>query len=474
MTKPIVPILLLATLLGGCATMEPHYVRPDRAIPPALPTGPAYPAPGAGGPAWAGVGWSDFFADPRLKQVIAAALANNRDLRIAIANIEKARAQYRIQRSALIPQVTGQASATYGETSANSETIPGLTGVRSNDESYALSLGVSSYELDLWGRVRSLNKESLEQYLSTEESRRATQISLISETATAWLTLASDRTGLDVAQRTLASAQASVDVTVKRFSGGIASQLDVRQAETIAQQARAQVAQSITSIAQDQNALQLLVGAPVPDALQPTALDDNVALLTALPTNLDSRVLLTRPDVVSAEHQLRAANFDIGATRAAFFPTISLTGSAGLASTSLSSLFTGGSTNWSVSPSVTLPFLNIGKLKAQLDQSKAEKAVQVATYEKALQTAFREVADALARRGTIDEEVAADQAVVAAAADSLRLSTLRYAHGSDTYLNVLDAQRTLYSAEQTLVAARLTRAANMVTLYQVLGGGLSQ
>lgn len=471
MIKHIAPFLL-AAMLAGCATMEPHYARPDQVVPVALPSGPAYPPAGSADSPWADIGWSDFFVDPRLKQVIASALDNNRDLRVAIANIEKARAQYRIQRSELVPQVTGQATANYGESSANSITTQGGTGVHANQESYSLSAGASSYELDLWGRIRSLNKEALEQYLAIAETGRATRISLISETATAWLALASDRSILDVNRRTLASAQASVDLARKRFEGGITSQLDVRQAETLAQQARAQVAQSITSIAQDQNALQLLVGAPVSDALQPNALDDRVALLTALPNNLDSSVLLTRPDVLSAEHDLRAANFDIGSARAAFFPTISLTASGGVASTSLSNLFTSGSTNWSFSPTITLPFLNVGKLKAQLDQSKAEKTIQIATYQKAVQTAFREVADALARRGTVDEEVAANQALVTTAADSLRLSTLRYERGSDTYLNVLEAQRTLFSAEQTLVTARQTRVNNLVTLYQVLGGGL--
>lgn len=467
---PRLAVLSVAALLAGCATMEPHYQRPADAVPAALPTGPAYPAPGSGG-AWAEIGWSDFFADPRLKQVIGAALANNRDLRVAVANIASARAQYRIQRSELVPQILAGGDANYGRTSRNASSIDGVQGQRINEESYALSVGVTSYEVDLWGRIRSLNKEALESYLATEEAARTTQISVISETASAWLTLASDRTTLEVSRRTLASAQASLDVTRRRLEGGIVSALDVRQAETLVAQAQARIAELTTAIAQDQNALALLVGAPVAEALLPQALDDRVTL-AALPGELSSAVLLTRPDVLEAEHRLRAANFDIGAARAAFFPTISLTGSGGVSSTQLSSLFKGGATNWSFGPSISFPLLDGGRLRAQLDQSKAEKSIQVATYERTVQTAFREVADALARRGTIDAQVAANVALVNAAQGALDIATRRYERGSDTFFNVLDAQRTLYSAQEALVAVRLTRADNLVTLYQVLGGGL--
>ncbi len=458
------PILCLLAL-SGCATMEPHYLRPDHAVPAAFPIGPASPAPGTGQP-WADIGWHDFFVDPRLEQVIAASLQYNRNLRIAIANVEVARAQYRIQRSALVPQIGGAGEAAYGRGTA------GPTGGHPDLQGYSLSVGVSSYELDLWGRVRSLNKEALEQYLATDEARRSTEIGLVSEVATAWLTLGADRASLQVSRTTAVSAGASLALARQRFAGGITSELDVRQAETLVEQVRGDIADLVTLVDQDRNALTLLVGAPVPDALLPGGVDETPPLSASLPANLGSEVLTTRPDVLAAEHRLRASNFDIGAARAAFFPTISLTGAAGLASASLGKLFTGGAFNWSVGPSISLPFLDGGRRRATLDQARAQKNVEVATYEGTVQTAFREVADALARRGTIDEKVAAADALVATARSSLSLSTDRYRNGTDSYLTVLVAQQTLYGAQGTLITARLTRSTNTVTLYQVLGGGL--
>ena len=461
--RPILALCILA--VSGCATMEPHYVRPDDAIPATFPVGPASPPPGVEQP-WADIRWHDFFIDPRLEQVIATSLRYNRNLRIAIGNVEVARAQYRIQRSALVPQIDGGGDATYGRGTA------GPTGGHPNLQEYAVSVGVSSYELDLWGRLRSLNKQALEQYLATDETRRSVQIGLISELATAWLTLGADRASLGVSRTTAVSAGASLALTQQRFAAGIASELDVREAETLVDQVRGDIADLVTLVDQDRNALTLLAGAPVLDTLLPGGVDAAAVLHASLPANLSSDVLTSRPDVASAEHSLRASNFNIGAARAAFFPTVSLTGSAGAASTSLSKLFTGGAFNWSVGPSISLPFLDGGRLRAELNQARAQKNVQVATYENTVQTAFREVADALARRGTIDEKVAAADALVASARSSLSLSTDRYRNGTDSYLTVLTAQVTLYDAQTTLITARLTRSTNTVTLYQVLGGGL--
>lgn len=463
----ILTLSLAASLLAGCATMEPRYARPYQTVSEEFPRGPAYPVRGSSEP-WADIGWNDFFADPRLKSLIQNALVNNRDLRVAIANIDKARAQYRIQKSALIPTINGDADAGFGRTSANSSP----TGVRSSQESYSLSVGVTSYEVDLWGRIRSLNKESLELYLATDAAARATQISLISEVASAWLAYAADQSRLSVARATLASAQRSNDIAQKRFRGGIASKLDASQSATLVEQSRGRIAELVTLVAQDENALRLLVGAPIDTTLLPRSLDDRIANREALPANLDSRVLISRPDVIAAERRLRAANYNIGAARAALFPTISLTGAAGLQSTSLANLVGAGSTFWSFLPSISLPFLDGGRRKAELDVSRADKTIQVATYEKAVQTAFREVSDALARRGTVDEQLASAVAQVAVARDALRLSRLRYEGGIDTYFNVLDAQRTLFTAEQNLVDVRQIRGNNLVTLYQVLGGGL--
>jgi outer membrane protein, multidrug efflux system len=332
-------------------------------------------------------------------------------------------------------------------------------------------VGVSGYELDLFGRVRSLSKSALEQYFSTAEARRASQITLIAEIANDDLALAADTAVLKIAEDTLASASASLDLTRKRFEHGVASQLDVAQATTLVEQARSDVAADTTTVAQDRNALDLVVGSPVPDSLLPGALDDQVPVLSQPPAGLPSDVLLARPDVLEAEHTLKAQNAQIGAARAAFFPTITLTGSGGSSSTDLTNLFKGAYGVWSFAPQISVPIFNGGANIANLDYAKAEQRIAVAQYEKAIQSAFKDVADALARRATIGDQLAAQEAQVAAASDSARLARARYEHGSDTYLNVLIAERTLYGAQQTLIAARLARSTNLVSLYTALGGG---
>jgi multidrug efflux system outer membrane protein len=337
---------------------------------------------------------------------------------------------------------------------------------------YSLTAGVSAYQLDLFGKLRDQSRAAQDQYFATQAARDAAQITLVSEVAGDYLTLGSDRALLKIAQNTLASSSESLNVIRRRFEAGIDNQLDIAQADTTVQQARFDVARLTTQVAQDRNALELVVGAPVSDDLLPAGVGEPVAVLDQLPEAVSSSVLLQRPDVAQAEDQLKAANANIGAARAAFFPNISLTGSGGLTSLALSTLFKGASSTWSFAPSVSQTLFDASANRGNLDYAKAQRDIRLASYEKAIQTAFREVADALAQRGTIDEQIAAQRALTAAAADSLRLATARYERGSDTYLNVLVAQRTLYAAQQTLVAAELAKSANLVTLYTSLGGGL--
>jgi multidrug efflux system outer membrane protein len=429
--------------------------------------------------------WRAFFVDARLEAVIDEALANNRDLRAAVANVAIARAQWRAQHAALFPTLQAQAGATFGRFPAGtSAPTTGGTGTGGGGQSFAAGghfnehqftaeLGVTAWEVDLFGRIRSLTRAAFEQYLASGEARRAAQITLVAQVATAWLTLGSDRTLLAVARDTLSAGEASLGLTQARFAGGVASALDVDQARQIVEQARFDVARLSTQCAQDENALDLLVGAPAPPSLLPGAVVGQAGVLANLPTGVSSAVLLSRPDVVQAEHQLKGANADIGAARAAFFPTITLTGAGGLTSSALAHLFEGPAATWTFAPQLTAPIFDAGKNRANLALARATRALDQATYEKAIQTAFREVADALAQRGTIASELAAQQALVDAAADDLRLARARYERGADTYLNVLIAQRTLYAAQQTLTTTRLLLTANLVALYQALGGGLS-
>jgi multidrug efflux system outer membrane protein len=478
-TRALAFAALTSLPLTGCGTLEPTYDRPSAPTPAAFPTGPAYPIPPAAAQAAADIGWHSFFPDPKLAKVIALALDNNRDLRAAVANIEAARAQYRIQRADLFPTIDASGGASYGRSFLGSQAAatPGAAGSASSSyvtaHQFTTSVGFTSYEIDLFGRIRSLSHAALEEYLATEEARRAEQISLVAEVATDYLTLASDQAQLAQARDTLTSSKASLDIAQGRLNAGVASQLDVAQADTLVQQSRADVARDITTVATDRNALDLVVGTKVGDDLLPASLDDQVVVMTDLPVGLDSGVLLMRPDVLEAEHTLKSANAQIGAARAAFFPTISLTSSGGTTSSTFAQLFKGAAGVWSFAPNISIPIFDGGANQANLDYDKAERDADIAKYEKAIQTAFSEVANALARRGTIDEELSADRALVNAADVALRLSTARYERGADTYLNVLDAQRTLYSAQQTLISGRLTRATNLVTLYKTLGGGLN-
>jgi len=460
--------LIAATALTGC-TLEPHYVRPAPATPATWPVGAAYPPPAPQtGPA---LTYRDIFRDPHLQAVIERALANNQNLRVAMANIEIARAQYRVQRSELFPQIGANGTATESRGRVTTLGPNGAPTARTETvRSYAVDIGLTSFEIDLFGRLRSLSHAAQERYLATESAARAARLALVGEVADAYLAYAADNTDLAVARNTVASATRTVELTQARLTGGVAPGADLSQAQTLLQQARSDVAALTTQVAQDRNALELLEGAPVPDADLPPSIEAVDGSLGEVPAGLDSRILLRRPDVLQAEFQLRAANAQIGAARAAFFPTINLTGLAGFASPALSSLFASGNFHWQAQGGVSLPIFAGGANLGNLALARGQRNAAVAQYQLAIQTAFREVADALARRGTIDEQMSAQQALLAAATTSYNLSVARYKEGIDPYLNALDTQRTLYAAQRSLTATRLIRAENLVALYQTIGG----
>jgi multidrug efflux system outer membrane protein len=464
--------LLALAGLAGCS-FEPAYHRPAPAIAAALP------AVGQG-EALAALDYRQVFLDPRLITLIDRALANNQDLKAALANVRSARALVTVARSGLFPQLDGSAGITTGDSSNETRGNVGSNGVGTGNggngastggqrTTYDADLGVS-WEIDLFGRLRSLNNAAFNDYLGSEAAQRGARLSLVAGVANAYLTLAADRSLLAIANETRTSAAKSVELTQALLKGGVAPRTDLRQAETILAQAEADQASLETAVAQDRNALQLLVGAAVEDALLPASIESLDGQLAEVPAGLDSSILLRRPDVVEAEYGLRAANARIGAARSAFFPQIGLTGLAGFASSALSNLFQGSAFTWSVAPSATLPIFDGGANLGNLRYSKAQRDLALATYQKAIQSAFRDVADALARRATIDRQVAASTRLDASARDSLFLANARYREGIDPYLNMLDAQRTAYGAARTLTQARLLKTQNLVTLYQSLGG----
>lgn len=459
-------VALAATTLGACTTLIPGFERPAAPVPASFPQA----APTAGSavaPPADSIAWRDYFADERLREVIALALDNNRDLRVAALNIERARAQYGIQRADLFPSI----AVSGGQ---NAQRVPAdLSATRQADinRQYSANLGFASYELDFFGRVRSLEEQALQTYLGSEEARRSAQISLVAEVANAWLRLAADRERLALAKRTQQTRQESLDLVRRSFELGAVSALDVHQADTLLQSARSDAARFETVVAQDQNALAQLVGSGVPDALLPDGLELAVATVAELPAGVPSEVLTHRPDILQAERALLAANASIGAARAAFFPRITLTASAGTASSTLDGLFEGGSGAWSFVPQLRLPIFEAGRLQASLDVAEIQRDINVAQYEKAIQSAFREVADGLAERATVTERVDARRKQVAATQNSLKLSDARYRGGVDSYLSLLDAQRSLYAAELELIGVRLIEATNRVELYKALGGG---
>ncbi|WP_322044039.1 efflux transporter outer membrane subunit [Paraburkholderia sp. J67] len=475
------------TALSACIDLSPNYQQPAAPVPASWPdaasvTGAAGGAAAANtqasGTLAADIGWHSFFVDPRLQRTIALALSNSRDLRIAILDIEKERAEYRIERASLFPEIDLGGSQDAGRTptsvsraeAGESATTTGATGHTS--QIYSASLGFTSYELDLFGHVRNLSKAALETYLSTIETRRSTQISLVSDVASDWLTLASDKRLLVIAQETQASQQQTFDLVEREHALGAASALDVEQAQASLQSARNDVAQAQTTAAQARNALELVVGAPVPDADLPDAQVDPVTSITTIPAGIPSSVLQRRPDVLAAEHTLKADNADIGAARANFFPTISLTAALGFESPALAQLFTGANRSWEFEPSATIPIFTAGQNRATLDAAKVTLKIDVATYEKTIQTAFEEVANALATRATIDEQLDAQTRTVQADQHAYDLTMALYKQGSDSLLDALTEQRLLYSAQQSLVSTQLSAQTSLVTLYAALGGGV--
>lgn len=466
--------LLAATASLAACNMAPRYVRPATPVPAASPTGPAYPAATDGAIVPADTAWADFFTEPKLREVIRTALANNRDLRVSLANVEQARAQYRVQRADILPTVGVNGTATYQKSPfgvVNGGAGAGAAGSGRFDI-YSGSVGVSAWEIDLFGRIRNLTKAAQEQFFAAAENRNAAQTALVAEIATAWLTMAADQERLRLARDTEAAFAQTLAITKARFEAGIASEVEVRQAGTSHDQARSDIAQVTTLVAQDQNALNLLAGTTLDAALLPEKLAAEGTTLNQLPGELASDVLLRRPDVASAEHQLIAANANIGAARAAFFPKISLTAAFGSMSLGLSNFLTKPTENWSVAPSAALTIFDYGRNAGNLRYAKATRDAMVAQYEKAVQTAFREVADALARRGTMDDQLAAQTSLRDNAQGAYRLSEARFKSGIEPFLTTLDSQRSYYAAEQSLLAARLTRESNAVELYRALGGGL--
>lgn len=452
-------IAMVALLATGCTSMEPKYERPDPAIPASWPIGDAYlTAAEAGLPA---LTYKQVFTDPRLQTLIAQALDNNRNLMTAAANIAAAREQYRIQRAQQFPTVDANAGAT----------VTGNRGSGSKiSTQFQAGASVPNYELDLFGRLRSLTDVQLNRYFSTEAGARATRLTLVSNIASAWLNHAADSSLLMIEEQTAASAQRTVRLTRLRLEGGVAPRTDLDQAEQILDTAQADIARQRTAVAQDINALRLLVGGPVDPSLLAHSIDEAFGTVAPMPTGLDSYVLLRRPDVVQAEYELRSANANIGAARAALFPRISLTGLLGFASSALLKLFTGGAFGWSAGASASYTIFQAGAGHANVRLTEAQKRAAIATYQGTVQTAFREVSDALARRGTMNEEIAARQRQQAETADTYLLTEARYNAGISPFLNVLDAQRSYYGAQQTLVNTKLTAAQNIVDSYQAIGG----
>lgn len=454
-------LLPLALLLAGCS-LQPEYHRP------AMPVETRYDQQTPAGNV-ADLPWQNFFTDAKMRQLIALSLQNNRDLRVAALNVEQARATVQVNRAALLPSISATASQTSAHEPANLYSTKSSGAVTYHELN--AGLGVTSWELDFFGRLRSLRDEAQEQYLSTEATGRATRIALIAQVASAWLTLCSDNDLLHLAQQTAQSQQKSYELTQLSYRGGVSSDVDVAQAESTVRSAEADVASYTRQVRQDVDALRLLAGTELPADLLKNATLNNRWDFPATPAGLPSDLLTRRPDIIAAEHTLKAANANIGAARAAFFPSISLTASGGSASSSLGHLLEGGTASWSFVPSINLPIFDGGVNQANLDIAKIEKRIEIANYEKAIQTAFKEVNDALAGQDTWQDQLMALEKEVAANQRDYDYSELRYKQGIDNYLNVLVAQRSLYSAQQALITARLGQLNQKITLYEALGGG---
>jgi multidrug efflux system outer membrane protein len=454
--------LTLALLLAAGCSQQPKYVQPH------LPTAPAFPAdsrPGSTGPRATEIGWRGFFRDPRLQALIERSLIHNRDLRTAVLRIDEARGQYRIQRSDRLPTV----DATGGATRSRSE---GFTGGAVTGSRFDVGASVASFELDFWGRVRSLTESARANYLSTIYGQRSFQISLIADVAEAYLTDRELEARLAVAERTVQSRLRALEIGRLRLRAGVTSALDYRQIETLLTQAQTEQANLRLQRAQVRNSLEFLVGGPVPGALPPPLTLGAQGIVENISAGLPSELLVNRPDILEAEEQLRAANADVGAARAAFFPRISLTGALGFASAALGSLFTGDAFNWSLGGGASLPIFDAGRTRGNLDVAVARRGIAVAGYERAIQNGFREVSDRLAGRRWLVDRLASQLREVSAQRERSELANLRYRNGVANYLEVLDAERELFAAEQQVILTRREQLTNAVDLYVALGGGL--
>ena len=465
MSKSLLSLAVTAFVLSGCSLI-PDYQRPEAPVAAQFPQGPAYSPTQAPNQAAAEQGWKQFFHDPALQQLIQTALENNRDLRVAALNIDAYAAQYRIQRADLYPAVSANGSGSRQRVPARAS----QTGESSISSSYSATVGISAYELDLFGRVRSLSEEALQKYFATEEARRSTQISLVASVANAYLTWQADKELLKLTQDTLGAFEESYKLTARSNEVGVASALDLAQSRTSVENARAQLAKYTRQVAQDENSLVLLLGTGVPTNLQAAKpLSDD--LLSDVPPGLPSDLLQRRPDILQAEYNLKAANANIGAARAAFFPTITMTASVGSTSAEFEKLFGGGTGVWSFSPQVTVPIFTAGQNLASLDAAKVSKRIEVQNYMKAIETAFREVADALVASRSYTEQIGEESILVTAQQRRFELANLRYRQGEDTYLNVLSSQQDLYNAQQDLLQARFRQLSSQISFYKAVGGG---
>ena len=443
----------LIFLLTACS-MAPAYHKPDAPIPN------KYAASSADND-WRDqlVEWEQFFKDAPTLRLVKIAFENNRDLRVAMLNIEKTRAQYRIQRADLLPTVNGTASFDWQH--VNEKTT----------RQYTVALGFSAFELDLFGRIQSLAESALENFYAVEEQARGAKLSLMAEVAGVYLQLVADRQQYDLTAAALENRKKNYDIVHRKFEAGIASDLDLSQAQSLLDEAGANLAQSAAMIGKDENNLTLLLGAPIPSDFPDVRKLADVVALEDVPSGLPSSLLVRRPDIRAAEHMLRAAGANIGAARANFFPIISLTGNFGTLSLDYKNLFEGPAQTWNFFPQVVLPIFDTGRNIARLQMAEADRSIAVAQYEKTVQTAFREVADALVQRDNMENQLMAQEALVASTTRSLGHATARYEAGVDAFINVLDAQRSLFSAQSALIAARLLRETNALTLYKALGGG---
>ena len=459
-------IIAIYMFLGGC-TMIPKYTQPKAPVPGKWPQEGIYKKAEirAGAPVATKLSWQKFFIDARLLKLIEMALANNRDLRLAALNVEHARALYGVRRAELFPSLTAAGSGSKQRVPADLS----VTGNSMIEKQYSVNLGITSWEIDFFGRIRSLEEKALQEYLATEQARRSAQISLISEVGRAYFTLAADRQNLKLSEDILKSREAMYSLISRQYEVGVVNELDLRRVQTQVDTARGAVARYTQLVAQDENALNLLVGSTVPRELLPSNMD-SVKPPEEISAGLSSSVLLRRPDIIAAEHRLKAAYANIGAARSALFPRIALTTSAGTASSELSGLFEAGSRTWNFTPQISVPIFD-ARTWAALRVTKTERKIALAQYEKAIQTAFKEVSDSLAVKGTIEQRIEAQQSLVDALARTYQLSKERYTKGIDSYLGVLDAQRSLYAAQQGLISLRLAKLANQIRLYAVLGGG---